>query len=179
MALIKCPECGKEISDTSKNCIHCGYALKEENIASPQTIVNVEAPKKEKSSKKFLIIGITLFLCALILSASGMMTCASQGIFGTITPITDESVQILNISKVAAIISFIYSLVLLAVPKLRKVLFIIPYFIANLVSAFFIYNYVAWAFDGCGVVTFVPSLIALFVSYVLIFISMFIKDEKH
>ena len=27
MALIKCPECGKEISDKSKACIHCGYPL--------------------------------------------------------------------------------------------------------------------------------------------------------
>lgn len=27
MALIKCPECGKEISDKSKQCIHCGYPL--------------------------------------------------------------------------------------------------------------------------------------------------------
>ena len=31
MALIKCPECGKEISDKSKLCIHCGYPLEEEN----------------------------------------------------------------------------------------------------------------------------------------------------
>lgn len=29
MALIKCPECGKEISDKSKQCIHCGYPLKD------------------------------------------------------------------------------------------------------------------------------------------------------
>ena len=27
MALIKCPECGKEISDKSNQCIHCGYPL--------------------------------------------------------------------------------------------------------------------------------------------------------
>lgn len=27
--LIKCPECGKEISDQSKQCIHCGYPLEE------------------------------------------------------------------------------------------------------------------------------------------------------
>ena len=27
MALIKCPECGKEISDKSKQCIHCGFPL--------------------------------------------------------------------------------------------------------------------------------------------------------
>lgn len=30
MALIKCPECGKEISDKSKQCIHCGYPLDNE-----------------------------------------------------------------------------------------------------------------------------------------------------
>lgn len=27
MALIKCPECGKEISDKAQDCIHCGYKL--------------------------------------------------------------------------------------------------------------------------------------------------------
>ena len=27
MALIRCPECGKEVSDKSKVCIHCGYPL--------------------------------------------------------------------------------------------------------------------------------------------------------
>ena len=29
MALIKCPECGKEISDKAKNCIHCGYPIQD------------------------------------------------------------------------------------------------------------------------------------------------------
>lgn len=28
MSIIKCPECGKEISDRSDACIHCGYPLK-------------------------------------------------------------------------------------------------------------------------------------------------------
>lgn len=27
MSLINCPECGKEISDKSSQCIHCGYPL--------------------------------------------------------------------------------------------------------------------------------------------------------
>lgn len=31
MALIKCPECGKEVSDKAKACIHCG---------SPMNVVN-------------------------------------------------------------------------------------------------------------------------------------------
>lgn len=32
MALIKCPECNREISDKSKVCIHCGYPLDDKNI---------------------------------------------------------------------------------------------------------------------------------------------------
>lgn len=30
MALIHCPECGKEISDQAPACIHCGYPLAQE-----------------------------------------------------------------------------------------------------------------------------------------------------
>lgn len=30
MALIKCPECGKEISDQAPACIHCGFPLKKQ-----------------------------------------------------------------------------------------------------------------------------------------------------
>lgn len=29
MALVNCPECGKEISDKSKACIHCGFPLED------------------------------------------------------------------------------------------------------------------------------------------------------
>lgn len=32
MAMITCPECGQEISDKSKKCIHCGKVLVEENV---------------------------------------------------------------------------------------------------------------------------------------------------
>lgn len=27
MALINCPECGKEISDTAQRCVNCGYTI--------------------------------------------------------------------------------------------------------------------------------------------------------
>ena len=29
MAMINCPECGKEISDNAKSCPNCGYSLKK------------------------------------------------------------------------------------------------------------------------------------------------------
>ena len=30
MALVKCPECGRVVSDRAKVCIHCGYPLQDE-----------------------------------------------------------------------------------------------------------------------------------------------------
>ena len=32
MALINCPECGRQISDQAKNCPDCGYPIKSEVI---------------------------------------------------------------------------------------------------------------------------------------------------
>ena len=46
MALIKCPECGKEISDKAENCIHCGYpiaSLGKEKYATDQYTVILES----------------------------------------------------------------------------------------------------------------------------------------
>lgn len=42
MALIKCPECGKEISDKASVCINCGYPISE----------HVEEIKREEEQKK-------------------------------------------------------------------------------------------------------------------------------
>ena len=32
MALVKCPECGKEISDKASNCPGCGYPIESQKI---------------------------------------------------------------------------------------------------------------------------------------------------
>lgn len=41
MALIKCPECGKEISNTAHKCINCGYSLKIKKEISKRTLKKV------------------------------------------------------------------------------------------------------------------------------------------
>lgn len=41
MALIKCPECGKEISNKSKQCIYCGYPLDEIKVSSTNQLYKV------------------------------------------------------------------------------------------------------------------------------------------
>lgn len=39
MALIKCPECGKEVSDKAKVCINCGCPIQELNPAGTVSIL--------------------------------------------------------------------------------------------------------------------------------------------
>ena len=41
MALIKCPECGKEISDKAQSCIHCGCPLAE---VATSGVVRIKMP---------------------------------------------------------------------------------------------------------------------------------------
>ena len=56
MTLIKCRECGKEISDTSKRCIHCGAKIKKEKIKKEK---NKEV---SKSKKKIILIILSVIL---------------------------------------------------------------------------------------------------------------------
>ena len=49
MALIKCPECGKEISDRAKKCPNCGFPIKRKNVRTLK--------KKKKSKSIFIKIG--------------------------------------------------------------------------------------------------------------------------
>lgn len=56
MALINCPECNKEISDSSNTCIHCGYVLKQQ--------------KKKKSPLLVIIIATIIVIVGVIIAIS-------------------------------------------------------------------------------------------------------------
>lgn len=58
MALINCPECGKEISDQAPKCIHCGFVL---NQAAP---VVKEKPSFSKYKKPLIVIAAVLVVIA-------------------------------------------------------------------------------------------------------------------
>ena len=73
MALIKCPECGKEISDRASACIHCGAPLnvttgrlmiKAQKYPDPKPTVTREIGIYETSGKKIATLhtgtGITV-----------------------------------------------------------------------------------------------------------------------
>lgn len=44
MALVKCPECDKEISDTAKTCINCGYKINSNTKISISELLKLGIP---------------------------------------------------------------------------------------------------------------------------------------
>jgi hypothetical protein len=76
MALISCPECGKDISDKVKACPHCGYPLVEETQVNvqPQPVelksVNLTNRDPAKTRKILLAgFGVILFFALLAIVA--------------------------------------------------------------------------------------------------------------
>ena len=72
MSLIKCPECGKEVSNTAKACPNCGYGIKahfdnvkvlDTNNIKPHDVLNknkIHIPNKKKITSIALICIIIL-----------------------------------------------------------------------------------------------------------------------
>lgn len=52
MALIKCPECGKEISDASTACIHCGYPISKNPDVQKKVKSNIENKEKKRLNRR-------------------------------------------------------------------------------------------------------------------------------
>lgn len=60
MALINCPECKKEVSDSAKTCPHCGYKLIEDEVQ--KTNIQSKKPKKKSGCLTLVIIGAALLI---------------------------------------------------------------------------------------------------------------------
>ncbi len=164
MALIKCPECGKDVSDTAKSCIHCGYVLKEEVIAQSQTFVI--APENQDSAKKSLNKGVTINLIVTMVSLLFFAVYAFVG-EGIYIDGIDRSGIIGPIGLCIGIIPIAMSIVIFAVPKLRNKLFLILYILACIVSSPLIV---------CTTIFIAPAAVALLIGIVLVIKSMFVKD---
>ena len=65
MALIICPECGKEISDQSPACIHCGYVLHPESLGD--ATVGSKKVSVERIRKPLIIVGTVFAIVAVAL----------------------------------------------------------------------------------------------------------------
>ncbi len=79
MALISCPECGKQISDSTPTCPHCGYRFSADAAAPP-------SPTEIKPSKSNVPVGAikTLSGIAIILISIPFIGVFGLGIFSMI-----------------------------------------------------------------------------------------------
>lgn len=76
MALIKCPECGKEVSDKAEKCIHCGCPLdvkeSEKSVVTVESsdVINVDKDKiikkKKQWNKKTILISCSIIAFVII-----------------------------------------------------------------------------------------------------------------
>ena len=68
MALIKCPECKNQISDTTKTCIHCGFPLEKLTLVNDETTNKTEKKHNIKyTNKDYLLYGIVFIFTVVIL----------------------------------------------------------------------------------------------------------------
>ena len=61
MALMKCPECGQDVSEQAATCPHCGYSLKESERKN--RVKNAKA-KINANMTPIIVIGILALVCA-------------------------------------------------------------------------------------------------------------------
>ena len=62
MALISCPECFKQISDTAPACPHCGYVLSTAEVKHPEPTAIGEVSRNVSRGVGEIVIGFFIFL---------------------------------------------------------------------------------------------------------------------
>ena len=55
MAMVKCPECGQDISNLAVTCPHCGYPVKKMNDEKEEYVLTVGAPTYSRNMQVILI----------------------------------------------------------------------------------------------------------------------------
>lgn len=90
MALITCPECGKQVSDSAEACPNCGYPIRKKTKAAAAKRKTV--PHKIKSAKPASSKKIIAIVAAIVVIA------AAVGIFIVSNTLNETEKQ--NVSKV-------------------------------------------------------------------------------
>ena len=81
MALIKCPECGKDVSSEAESCPYCGYPIKTAVLKETTTKSASDSERNEKEGKGSGCLGtfIAVLICVLLLFGIGMTCSSSSG----------------------------------------------------------------------------------------------------
>ena len=83
MSLMKCKECGKEVSTLAKTCPNCGAPVEKEQIqeispdseqytVDPATAENIQKEPKSMLRLRYAIIGSVIFIAVILLISAGM-----------------------------------------------------------------------------------------------------------
>lgn len=78
MALIRCPECKKQISSKAKACPHCGFPLDDVIKPNEEKLVIEPLLERKKSS---IMASIFLFLFLEVIFAGGFVFCVLLNVF--------------------------------------------------------------------------------------------------
>ena len=96
MALIKCPECGKNISDKAVRCPKCGFPLDEINAATQESSIGdaslPQPPKEKKRMPTWLLV--LIILCSALLIGGIVFLCfngKSEEPAAPVITITDDN----------------------------------------------------------------------------------------
>ena len=91
MALIKCPECGKEISDKAENCPDCGYPLTQKKTRKVFVFLHNLSLWKRIGLIIFGIICIGIVVFSLFFSIIGI---EDYSVISTVNNISDNNIKI-------------------------------------------------------------------------------------
>lgn len=78
MALIKCPECEKDISDKVKSCPNCGYPMEIENNETQKVEISSVNIKMDKSKKNKIVKIVVLITVVVLVCIGGYSFIKSQ-----------------------------------------------------------------------------------------------------
>lgn len=84
MALINCPECGKEISDKAESCPNCGYPIAEEVVLkenSDENTMEEETEGKNDVMQGVLSIALSISGIIIALMTDGLVNIISLILF--------------------------------------------------------------------------------------------------
>lgn len=160
MALIKCSECGKEISDKATQCVHCGYSIKKN-----------QEKKTEKFSTK-----IWLIICSVVCFLISIFCCFANVLNISISTIKIGSFDINVMGTLTLLLGCVYIILLknLSKKNLSKKNFSVLVIINALI---FIYNIVSPSFGtSLRIVMFIKSFFILW-AVLNLFITLFIVKK--
>ena len=98
--IIKCPECGKDVSNKADKCIHCGYPFKAETVVT----------KEEKAQ----MVGLRVFL--------GIITLLLSFVFNNYTTVKflNEGVDAIESGAFSSLLMTLSGIIMLCMCKTKN-----------------------------------------------------------